>query len=114
MPLNYQKGTKDYSKDSIYWTYKLAGILVDAHYAKFAKDLEQTQKHINSLMVKNIVTTDQAVAAETDAVQRTMLMTKGSAKAAQLAQHEMERLTAKLITDSANLSPLNFTTDSNL
>ncbi len=65
-------------------------------------------------MVQNIVTTDQAVAAETDAVQRTMLMTKGSAKAAQLAQHEMERLTAKLITDSANLSPLNFTTDSNL
>ncbi|MCP8859024.1 C69 family dipeptidase [Latilactobacillus curvatus] len=114
VPVNYQKGTKDYSQDSIYWTYKLAGILVDAHYAKFAKDLEQTQKHINSLMVQNIVATDQAVAAETDAHQRTLLMTKGSAKAAQLAQHEMERLTAKLITDSANLSPLNFTTDSNL
>lgn len=57
-------------------------ILVDAHYAKFAKDLEQTQKHINSLMVqRNIVATDKLVAAETDAHQRTMLITKGSAKA---------------------------------
>ena len=57
---------------------------MDAHYAKFAKDLEQTQKHINSLMVQLIVATDQAVVAETDAVQRTMLMTK-ALQAAQLA-----------------------------
>lgn len=114
VPVNYQKGTKDYSTDSIYWTYKLAGILVDAHYAKFAKDLEQTQKQINSLMVQTIVKTDQAVANVTDVTQRTAILTKGSAQAAALAQHEMERLTAKLITDSAGLSPLNFTTDINL
>lgn len=114
VPYNYLIGDKTYSKDSAYWTYKLAGVLVDAHPKKFAKDLQQVQSHINSLMVETISKTDQIAKTITDNKQLAQTLTKGSNKAAQLAKNEIERLTAKLITESADLSPLNFNHDQNL
>lgn len=109
----YQKGNGTYSFDSAYWRYKLLGILVDAHYKKFGEKLHSLQKELRAHLKTRVHQTDNKAQKLTHQKQITFL-TEASYANAQLGLDKIDKLTAQLITESADLSPLNFQIDENL
>ncbi|MCH4008522.1 C69 family dipeptidase [Companilactobacillus sp.] len=112
-PEEYQIGGLPYDSKSAYWTYKLAGVLLDGHYQQFGAMFEEKQKEINITLRKMLRDYDiQALAQEDEDLPR--FLTAASYKMSKTALDAYKELTAKLITDSTDFSPLNFKTDMNL
>lgn len=109
----YKVGTKDYSPDSAYWTYKLAGILVDPHYHEFGEDLQETQHKLRIKFGQMVREADQK-ALQMEPAERTKFLTDQSIKMQQTGLDAMNKLISILVTKSTDLSPLNYNTDLNL
>ncbi|XIF20240.1 MAG: C69 family dipeptidase [Acetilactobacillus jinshanensis] len=57
-PTAYHRGTQDYQHNSAYWTFKLAGILVDGHYLQFNPQLEAVQSKLKIHYINSIKAVD--------------------------------------------------------
>lgn len=109
----YKVGTKDYSPDSAYWTYKLAGVLVDAHYHELSDDLHDTQHKLNIKLGQMVKQTDKK-AKSLNGKDLTEYLTKQSIAMQQEGLDQMHKLISILVSKSTDFSPLNFNTDLNL
>ncbi|MFC6182021.1 C69 family dipeptidase [Lactiplantibacillus daowaiensis] len=112
-PAAYQVATEKYDPTAAYWIFKLAGVLVDAHYHELHGKLQDVQKNLAIELGHHVITTD-AAAKQTSAESLTDLLTKANDKAAHLALQQFQALSADLITTSTDMSPLNYNTDLNL
>ena len=105
--------TEKYDDQSAYWIFKLAGVLVDAHYHDLHALLNDVQKETMIKLGHHLIKTDQAV-ADTPTAQLSAMLTKANEAAAKIALTAMQDLSADLITKSTDFSPLNYDTDLNL
>ncbi|WP_225047187.1 C69 family dipeptidase [Lacticaseibacillus kribbianus] len=112
-PADYQRGELPASLDSAYWQYKLAGVLMDAHFKYFANDLNNVQQATHAKLLANIDKTD-AASVGLDKAGLAELATAATADSAGIAKAAWQAFTMKLLVASTDLSPLNFTTDPNL
>ncbi|WP_054666015.1 C69 family dipeptidase [Lacticaseibacillus camelliae] len=110
-PADYQVGALPPSPDSAYWQYKLAGVLVDAHYWHFQQALQQIQTATHALLLANIAKTDGQAKTAPDLA---ALATTASLANAAIAKSAWQTFTARLLQESTDLSPLNFSTDDQL
>ncbi|USS87527.1 C69 family dipeptidase [Fructilactobacillus hinvesii] len=101
----------DYDRKSAYWSFKLVGILVDAHYHRLIGPLNDVQAELRQSYRQIINETQTQVATSNDLV---ALANQASKRAADLALSRFETLATQLITASADLSPLNYHQDLNL
>jgi dipeptidase len=112
-PADYGRGGLPASLDSAYWQYKLAGVLIDAHFTRFSRDLDAVQQQTHARLLASIAQADQAstgLAADALAA----LATTASAANADIARSAWQAFTMQLLQTSTDLSPLNFNTDANL
>ena len=112
-PKEYQIGELPYDEDSAYWTFKLAGVLLDGHYQEFGQMYQEKQKVINITLRKMLRDFDIRALAR-DEEDLPQFLTESSNKMAETALNGYKELISKLITDSTDFSPLNFKTDMNL
>ncbi|WP_461214295.1 C69 family dipeptidase [Lacticaseibacillus sp. GG6-2] len=112
-PADYSRGELPASLDSAYWQYKLASVLVDAHFNKFAKALDAVQQSTHAKLLASIAQAD-AASVGLDAHALGGLATTASAANAAIAKEAWQQFTMQLLVDSTDLSPLNFNTDANL
>ena len=110
----YKVGQKTYSSDSAYWVYKLLGVLVDPHYAQFGPRVLDLKKELAVKFTQIIKQTDKKALTLNDPLALSELLTKASLEMQALGLSETQKLTAELITEATDLSPLNFKTDANL
>ncbi|KRL04210.1 C69 family dipeptidase [Liquorilactobacillus oeni] len=113
-PVEYQKGIETFSFDSAYWRYKLLGILVDPHYLTYGEKLKALQKDLRIKLNHSVHISDRQALKIFKKDKLISYLTKKSHENAALALKEVDKLTAQLITQSTDLSPLNFKTDENL
>ncbi|MBW1605606.1 C69 family dipeptidase [Lactobacillus sp. Sy-1] len=113
VPDEYQIGAAEYDAHSAYWIFKLAGVLVDPHYLAFGDLLMETKETLSIKYRQLILSADrQAVGlSKSEAI---AVANDVSNQAAQLALNAYRKLTAQLITQSTDLSPLNYKQDLNL
>ncbi|AKP66297.1 C69 family dipeptidase [Companilactobacillus ginsenosidimutans] len=112
-PEEYKIGGLPYDDKSAYWTYKLAGILLDGHYQELGKMYQDTQKNIN-ITLRQMLRDFDIKALGQDEEQLPQFLTDASNKMAETALTSYKELIAKLITSSTDFSSLNFKTDMNL
>lgn len=112
-PANYHLGQATYDDQSAYWTYKLLGVLVDSHYARFQPLLADMQRQFYSQSLGQLAQTDQQ-AQHLTGTALTQYLNQASAAQATAAEKAVKQLTAALITTATDLSPLNFKTDTHL
>lgn len=112
-PEDYKIGELPYDSKSAYWTYKLAGVLLDGHYKELGKDYQAKQKDIN-ITLRNMLRDFDMKALSKDSEELPEFLTDASFKMAKTSMDAYKELIAQLITDSTNFSPLNFKTDMNL
>lgn len=112
-PAEYKIGKLPYDDKSAYWTYKLAGVLVDGHYKEFGKKLQDTQKKIKITLAKRLRESDAKASSLKDD-KLAEFLTNESNESAEIALNEYKAMIADIITASTNFSPLNFNTDLNL
>lgn len=110
----YKAGQKTYSSDSAYWVYKLLGVLVDPHYAQSGPKVLDLKKELAVKFTQVIKQTDAKALTIDDPLVLSELLTKASLEMQALGLSETQKLTAELITEATDLSPLNFKTDANL
>lgn len=110
----YKAGQKTYSSDSAYWVYKLLGVLVDPHYAQSGPKVLDLKKELAVKFTQVIKQTDAKALTIDDPLALSELLTKASLEMQALGLSETQKLTAELITEATDLSPLNFKTDANL
>lgn len=106
-------GGETYDDKSAYWVYKLAGVLVDAHYKEFSKILKDTQKEV-AILLNNKVHEIDAKALTLSGQELRDYLTTESIACQQIGLDKYNELIAKLITASTALSPLSFKVDVNL
>jgi Dipeptidase len=112
-PEEYKVGKLPYDSKSAYWTYKLAGVLLDDHYKELGKKYQEKQKEINITLRKMLRGYDmQALSKNKEELSE--FLTDASFKMAKTSLDAYKELIAQLITDSTDFSPLNFKTDMNL
>lgn len=112
-PEEYKLGKLPYDSKSAYWTYKLAGVLLDGHYKELGKDFQAKQKDINITLRKKLHDFDkEALSKDDDKLPN--YLTEASFEMAKISLDGYKELIAQLITDSTDFSPLNFKTDMNL
>lgn len=109
----YKVGKQEYTPDSAYWVYKLAGVLVDPHYLEFDKLLKDTQKEVAILIGNQLKEADKK-ATLFSGVDLEEHLTEASIKFQQTGLDKYNELISKLITLSTDMSPLKFKTDANL
>lgn len=112
-PQEYQKGQLPYDEQSAYWTFKLAGVLLDSHYHELGKMYQDKQKEINITLRKMLRDFD-IKALNRDESELPQFLTDASEQMAKTALNGYKELIAQLITNSTDFSPLNFKTDMNL
>lgn len=112
-PAEYKLGGLPYDPKSAYWTYKLAGVLLDSHYSELGSMFEQKQKDIN-ITLRKMLRDDDIKALNRPEDELPQFLTDASNEMAQTALKAYRELIASLITDSTDFSPLNFKTDMNL
>ncbi|ANK59412.1 peptidase U34 [Loigolactobacillus backii] len=112
-PADYKVGGATYDPQSNYWAYKLLGVLVDSHYHEFNEQLAAVQNKVHANLLHQLEEADQKAVTLTGTA-LTDYLTKTSAQRGAYARQEFETLTAKLITQATDRSPLNFNTDANL
>ncbi|PRO88680.1 dipeptidase [Lactiplantibacillus pentosus] len=112
-PAAYQVATAKYDPTSAYWIYKHVGVLVDAHYHDLHDALQTVQKELAIKLGHHLITTDEQVSQLTGD-DLTAALTAANQAAADIALNAMQALAADLITESTDMSPLNYNTDLNL
>ncbi|MFD1485656.1 C69 family dipeptidase [Lacticaseibacillus baoqingensis] len=112
-PDDYRRGGLPAGLDSAYWQYKLAGVLIDAHFKRFSRDLDAVQQQTHAKLLASIAQADQA-SAGLSASDLAALATTASAANADIARSAWQAFTMQLLQTSTDLSPLNFNTDANL
>ncbi|WP_040471496.1 C69 family dipeptidase [Lentilactobacillus kisonensis] len=112
-PKQYQHATGTYSPNQAYWTYKLAGILVDPHYVALGPKLSDTQKQLRVQFQQSIQAADRSLAGLSN-IELANFLTKINFENAQRGLDAYNKLISNLITTSTDLSPLNFEQDVNL
>ncbi|AUI70916.1 C69 family dipeptidase [Companilactobacillus alimentarius] len=112
-PEAYKIGELPYDSKSAYWTYKLAGVLLDGHYNELGKMFQDKQEAINITLYNKLHEFDQQALSKDDE-ELPNYLTKASFEMAKISLDGYKELIAQLITDSTDFSPLNFKTDMNL
>ena len=110
----YKVGTETYDPTSAYWVYKQAGILVDAHYQAFSKELSDLQEELRVSFKQAVRQISSQVATKDYAGELADFLTTESIKLQELGLTKYRALIASLITQATDMSPLNFKTDANL
>lgn len=110
-PKMWDKGTETYSSDSAYWVFKLASVLVDRDWSKYAPLLSDTQKAVRQKVLRLRYEYDQKLATSSE---QTALADEANAKMAKAATDAYQELIADLITKQTADSPLKFKIDPNL
>ncbi|MDN3536875.1 hypothetical protein QPX96_02685 [Limosilactobacillus fermentum] len=78
MPAPYKRGKLPAQRNSAYWIYKEAGVLVDSHYHDFLPDLQAVQKELNVNAVKMVAQTDAHLKELKTATERANYLTRQS------------------------------------
>jgi dipeptidase len=112
-PESFKQGELPADLNSAYWQFKLASVLVDAHFMRFAKDLDAVQTSTHQKLLASIAQAD-AASAGLDENGLAGLATTATAANAAIALNAWHEFTMKLLMDSTDLSPLNFMHDANL
>lgn len=109
----YKRGRQTYSADSAYWQYKLLGVLVDPHYAKFGTLLDAFQTEQTT---KLFALANQTIKYLVDhnAEDNQAYLTAQTKKAQAQSLAAVSQFCSQLITQATDLSPLNFFHDANL
>lgn len=114
VPTMYKYGKETYSSNSAYWVFKLASVLVDRNWGKYASELSsaQTEAREKTMCLRHEY--DEKLASETDPAKQTDLVNEANDKMAKAALDIYKKLIAKLITQQTGDSPLRFKMDPNL
>lgn len=112
-PKAYQNASGSYAPNQAYWTYKLAGVLVDPHYVKFGPKLNDTKAKLRVKFQQSVKQADAAIAGLSN-VELGDYLTKVNFDNAKTGLNAYNSLISDLITNSTDLSPINFTQDMNL
>ncbi|WP_283678752.1 C69 family dipeptidase [Lentilactobacillus sp. Marseille-Q4993] len=112
-PAVYQNATGDYNPNSAYWTYKLAGVLVDPHYGQLGGKLQTAQQELKIAFQDVLSKTDTVIAAMAPS-EIAAEATKANFKMAKLGIDRYQKLISELVTSSTDFSPLNYKQDLNL
>lgn len=114
VPAPYKRSKLPAQRNSAYWIYKEAGVLVDSHYHDFLPDLQAVQKELNVNAVKMVAQTDAHLKELKTATERANYLTRQSINFATDALNAYRDLSLSLLTKMTDYSPLNFKTDENL
>ncbi|UQS86622.1 C69 family dipeptidase [Nicoliella spurrieriana] len=113
VPDEYQVGGAQYDPKSAYWIFKLVGVLVDPHYPQLGELLKQTQEELSIRYRQLILDADRRCHGMSHS-ELVTLANEVSTNAAKLALNRYQQLTARLVAESTDLSPLNYKQDLNL
>ena len=114
VPTMFKYGKEEFTTNSAYWVFKMASVLVDRNWGKYATDLVNTQKATNLTLNKLRVEYDKKLAQEKDNAKKIDLVNEANKKLADVAIKNYQKLIAKLITAQTADSPLRFRIDPNL
>jgi dipeptidase len=109
----YHHGEKVYSADSAYWVFKLASVLTDAHYDQFIKELNDTRTKVN-VQMQHRFHEFEAKALTCDPSEQVALLNQAGKEVSDIAIKAFQTLSANLITQSTDLSPLFYQHNSEL
>ncbi|WP_407890910.1 C69 family dipeptidase [Lacticaseibacillus sp. N501-2] len=112
-PESFRQGALPADLNAAYWQFKLASVLVDAHFNHFARDLDDVQTSTHQKLLASIAQAD-AASVGLDAKALAALATTATAANAAIALNAWHDFTMHLLQASTDLSPLNFTHDTNL
>lgn len=112
-PKAYKIGALPPSLDSAYWQYKLTGVLLDAHFQRFARQLNDVQMTTHAALLHHIQETD-AASVGVDKGGLAVLATTATEASATLSHDAWQAFTMRLLESETELSPLNFDHDANL
>lgn len=113
-PYMWGNGKVDYSPNSAYWIFKLAGVLVDRDWNKYGKDLSTAQTEAKEKVTRLRYEYDQKLRGLTDPAEITALADEANAKMAKTVTDIYNKLISTLITKQTGDSPLSFQMDPNL
>jgi dipeptidase len=112
VPYMWGNGKVDYSPNSAYWIFKLAGVLVDRNWGKYGKELANAQTEAKEKVLRLRYEYDQKLHA--DPSQATAIADEANAKMAKTVTDIYNKLISSLITQQTGDSPLSFQMDPNL
>ena len=112
-PKSYQNASGSYAPNQAYWTYKLAGVLVDPHYVKFGPKLNDTKAKLRVNFQQAVKQADASLQGLSN-VELANYLTKVNFANAKMGLDAYNQLISDIITNSTDLSPINFTQDTNL
>ncbi|EOD02433.1 cytosol non-specific dipeptidase [Lactobacillus delbrueckii subsp. jakobsenii ZN7a-9 = DSM 26046] len=112
VPYMWGNGKVDYSPNSAYWIFKLAGVLVDRNWGKYGKELANAQTEAKEKVLRLRYEYDQKLHA--DPSQATAIADEANAKMAKTVTDIYNKLISSLITQQTSDSPLSFQMDPNL
>lgn len=112
VPYMWGNGKVDYSPNSAYWIFKLAGVLVDRNWGKYGKELANAQTEAKEKVLRLRYEYDQKLHA--DPSQATAIADEANAKMAKTVTDIYNKLISNLITQQTGDSPLSFQMDPNL
>ncbi|MCL0311733.1 C69 family dipeptidase [Apilactobacillus sp. TMW 2.2459] len=104
-PEQYKKGEINYDPNSAYWIFKLAGVLVDAHYKYFISDLEDLQKEMKILIRQNMIKIEHQYLEKNKS---NGWLTEKNNKLAEKILQEYKKFAYRTISKSTDFSPLNY------
>lgn len=113
-PYMWGNGKVNYSPNSAYWIFKLAGVLVDRDWNKYGKDLSTAQTEAKEKVTRLRYEYDQKLHGLTDPAEITALADEANAKMAKTVTDIYNKLISTLITKQTGDSPLSFQMDPNL
>ncbi len=114
VPTMFKYGKEEFSTNSAYWVFKMASVLVDRNWNKYATSLVNTQKATNLALNKLRAEYDKKLAQEKDEAKKVELVNEANKKLTDVAIKNYQKLNAKLITAQTADSPLRFKIDPNL
>ncbi|WP_242508948.1 C69 family dipeptidase [Lactobacillus delbrueckii] len=112
VPYMWGNGKVNYSPNSAYWIFKLAGVLVDRNWGKYGKELANAQTEAKERVLRLRYEYDQKLHA--DPSQATAIADEANAKMAKTVTDIYNKLISSLITQQTGDSPLSFQMDPNL
>lgn len=112
VPFGWNYGKKDYSSNSAYWIFKLAGDLADRDWSKYGSELADAQSEAKAKVLRLRHDYDQKLKQKPD--DRQALFDEANAKMAKTATGIYQKLISKLVTEQTADSPLRFKMDPNL
>lgn len=114
-PAAYQNAHGSYTPKEAYWTYKLAGVLVDPHYVSLSPKLNDTRAKLRIQLQQALSKADRtALKAQLNGPELAAYLTKVNFENAAAGLKAYQQLISELVTASTDFSPLNFKQDVNL